>query len=82
MRWCKLNEEEKEFLSLKAENKILKQEHEFLQNLLKDSIQGYREQTAGYQYTVRFVISVCAIMLIAVILGLGYQYFKFAYMVQ
>ena len=56
----------------------------FLQDSLRECIEGQREQTAGYQKTIRFVVGVCVFALAAsivfLILGLGLQYFKYAYM--
>ena len=66
-------------IQLKAENELLKNNTSFLEDSLKDSIQGLREQSSGYQKTIRYVITVCALMVVLIILGLSYQYFKFAY---
>ena len=64
---------------LQAENEILKQHCEFLQDSLKSSIDGFKEQSTGYQKTIRFITGVSALMVVTIIIGLAYCYFKYAY---
>lgn len=66
-------------IQLRATNEILKKHCEFLQDSLTSSIEGFREQSTGYQKTIRFIIAVSATMVVLLVVGLAYCYFKYAY---
>ena len=70
---------EKIIIQLKTANKILEKHCEFLQDSLTSSIEGFREQSTGYQKTIRFIIAVSAAMVVLLVVGLAYCYFKYAY---
>ena len=84
---------EKENLELKAEVKALreiiqvKDENEkYLQDTLSEELQGAREQTIGYQSTIRFIVLIMTVgIVLGIILGMAVfivPYFKYAYIGQ
>ena len=84
---------EKENLELKAEVKALREiiqvkdeNKKYLQDTLSEELQGSREQTIGYQSTIRFIVLIMTVgIVLGIILGMAVfivPYFKYAYIVQ